>query len=344
VTALAQADIDAILAVVGEAARSTETQPFASQLMPALRDLARADDILFSELDRVRQRTIRLTTAEGPVPLDAVGKPGAALTYWQIRHEHPVCAYRDRTGDYRALRVSDFVSRRQLRGSRLYREWFKPRGIATEMTAGLDAPRWHTKVFLFQRASGEFSERDRAVVEAVRPMLRRLHEASLSRGRIAAALELLGDHHTAGPAALVILDGAGRPDFMTGPAQALFARLGAAPGRLPEAVEARLKARQRVDPGDAMVVPCGGIELIVHRSRDALLFDVRVRMPSLTGREHTILELVAGGQTNAQVARELSISPGTVRRHLENAYAKLGVHTRTAAVARLANRAAARPE
>ena len=52
----------------------------------------------------------------------------------------------------------------------------------------------------------------------------------------------------------------------------------------------------------------------------------------LTPREREILELVAEGKTNAQIAEQLWISGGTVRRHLENAYGKLGVHTRTAAV------------
>ena len=36
--------------------------------------------------------------------------------------------------------------------------------------------------------------------------------------------------------------------------------------------------------------------------------------------------------TNAEIGARLWISAGTVRRHLENAYAKLEVHTRTAAV------------
>ncbi len=55
----------------------------------------------------------------------------------------------------------------------------------------------------------------------------------------------------------------------------------------------------------------------------------------LSEREREILELVAEGRTNAEIARVLWISPGTVRKHLENVYEKLGVHTRTGAVAAL---------
>jgi DNA-binding CsgD family transcriptional regulator len=53
----------------------------------------------------------------------------------------------------------------------------------------------------------------------------------------------------------------------------------------------------------------------------------------LTGREREVLEHVADGKTNAEVARLLWISSARVRKHLENAYEKLGVHTRTGAVA-----------
>jgi DNA-binding CsgD family transcriptional regulator len=55
----------------------------------------------------------------------------------------------------------------------------------------------------------------------------------------------------------------------------------------------------------------------------------------LTTREAEIVELVAAGLTNAAVAERLWISPGTVKKHLDNVYAKLGVANRTAAVARL---------
>jgi DNA-binding CsgD family transcriptional regulator len=52
----------------------------------------------------------------------------------------------------------------------------------------------------------------------------------------------------------------------------------------------------------------------------------------LTPREREVIALVADGRTNGEVAHALGISPETVRKHLENAYERLGVHTRTAAV------------
>jgi DNA-binding CsgD family transcriptional regulator len=54
---------------------------------------------------------------------------------------------------------------------------------------------------------------------------------------------------------------------------------------------------------------------------------------SLTPREREVLSYVAEGRTNDEVAHLLSISSQTVRKHLENAYEKLDVHTRTGAVA-----------
>ena len=56
-------------------------------------------------------------------------------------------------------------------------------------------------------------------------------------------------------------------------------------------------------------------------------------MSALTRRELEVVRLVAVGLTNREIARTLFISPGTVRKHLDNAYARLGVKSRAAAVA-----------
>jgi DNA-binding CsgD family transcriptional regulator len=51
----------------------------------------------------------------------------------------------------------------------------------------------------------------------------------------------------------------------------------------------------------------------------------------LTPREFQVLVLAASGKTNREIARELVISEFTVRRHLQNVFAKLGVSSRAAA-------------
>lgn len=53
---------------------------------------------------------------------------------------------------------------------------------------------------------------------------------------------------------------------------------------------------------------------------------------ALTRRQCDVLALVRDGATNTAIAHRLGISEGTVRTHLQNAYATLGVSSRTAAV------------
>jgi ATP/maltotriose-dependent transcriptional regulator MalT len=61
----------------------------------------------------------------------------------------------------------------------------------------------------------------------------------------------------------------------------------------------------------------------------------RMREPEagpLSSRELEVLELVAAGNTNRELAAKLFISEATVKSHLLNIYAKLDVKDRAAAV------------
>jgi DNA-binding NarL/FixJ family response regulator len=56
--------------------------------------------------------------------------------------------------------------------------------------------------------------------------------------------------------------------------------------------------------------------------------------PELTEREREVLDLVARGLTNAEIARRLFVSDKTVRNHVSNVFAKIHVADRAGAVAR----------
>jgi len=55
-------------------------------------------------------------------------------------------------------------------------------------------------------------------------------------------------------------------------------------------------------------------------------------LPRLTGREVEILSLVAAGSSTEAIAKNLSVSPYTVRNHIRKSLEKLGLHSRAQAV------------
>src|SRR6266480_900804 len=97
-----------------------------------------------------------------------------------------------------------------------------------------------------------------------------------------------------------------------------------------------LRAVRAAAQGDAVLSPSVAARLMN-----------RFRAPGagpLSQRELEVLELVAAGATNREAAARLFISEATVKTHLLNIYAKLGVSDRAAAVAEAFNRGLLTPE
>lgn len=92
----------------------------------------------------------------------------------------------------------------------------------------------------------------------------------------------------------------------------------------------REPGRKDFDERDRAVLTVLRMQFRAIRDR----WERRHRPPGLTAREAEIAHLLREGLTNQEIADTLVISTGTVRTHLEHMFEKLGVHTRTAAVAR----------
>jgi LuxR family maltose regulon positive regulatory protein len=60
---------------------------------------------------------------------------------------------------------------------------------------------------------------------------------------------------------------------------------------------------------------------------------VSAQLQSLSPREHHILQLLADGRTNKEIARGLGIAPETVKTHVSKIFGKLGAQNRAQAVA-----------
>jgi LuxR family maltose regulon positive regulatory protein len=103
-----------------------------------------------------------------------------------------------------------------------------------------------------------------------------------------------------------------------GPALTPVLRQAAAQGITPEYVGRLLTALGEREAGSS--TPSGSCSLLLAEP--------------LSKRELEVLRLLAAGLANAEIAAEFFISVGTVKRHLSNLYSKLGVTSRTSAVAR----------
>jgi len=85
--------------------------------------------------------------------------------------------------------------------------------------------------------------------------------------------------------------------------------------------------------GNALLAPSATIRLIDAFTRaPAHARPAPSRLESLTAREHDILLRLARGLTNAEIAADLIISEATVKSHVGNLLAKLGLRDRVQAV------------
>ncbi|GGO62461.1 response regulator [Nonomuraea cavernae] len=94
-----------------------------------------------------------------------------------------------------------------------------------------------------------------------------------------------------------------------------------------------LKDTQRDDLVRAVRTAARGEAVLSPSVATRLLGQVRAPAEPLSARELEILDLVAQGTTNREVAARLFISEATVKSHLLHIYTKLGVNDRAAAVA-----------
>jgi DNA-binding CsgD family transcriptional regulator len=202
-----------------------------------------------------------------------------------------------------------------------------------ELKTRLPSPLWHAQTFVLHRSGfRDFTTRDRLVLDLLTPHFSRLRDGARTRRRLAETLAELDRAGEDGSRGVIYLGAAGEVEFMSPPVRRLLRDFfPAAPlGQLPAALVDWLEGGN----SPSLVRRRGDRRLVVERTVDSLILEERIAEVQLTGREREVLAWVARGKTNAEIAELLWLAPSTVRKHLENVYAKLGVNTRTAAVAR----------
>lgn len=99
-------------------------------------------------------------------------------------------------------------------------------------------------------------------------------------------------------------------------------------------IEEVATAIRAVASGQSVIAPSMASKLLAEFRRLSKMADERLSVPTprLTDRELEVLELVAKGMRNREIAGELYISENTVKNHVRNILEKLHLHSRMEAV------------
>ncbi|MFD4990096.1 LuxR C-terminal-related transcriptional regulator [Streptomyces sp. NPDC058374] len=97
------------------------------------------------------------------------------------------------------------------------------------------------------------------------------------------------------------------------------------PDAAPEALQNAISA---VAAGNRVVTSAAMLSLIDELDRTSLPVEVRARVRALTPREAEVCTMLAGGLSNAEIGRQLVLSPATVKDHVSVIYSKLGTRNR----------------
>jgi DNA-binding CsgD family transcriptional regulator len=336
-----------LLDLIGAAHAFDDLDAFREGVPGLLREAVPADVGSYNEFDDDPSRV--WWTSEPHLSIsDELGARFAELS-----PQNPMLAHIARTGDGSPRRLSDFLSRDEYHATRLYRDFY--RHVDVEFVLGLALPSRAPVVIglgLTRGGNVDFTDTDVTLMALARPhLIQAYRKAELANRRSAtiaaleAGLEALG-------APVLVTDSSGRVTMATPLARRLLARrLGAEGSTARLAPDVReILARRRADgtpPAEplrlsdehgtltlrVLLGPERGTDLLIVEPGNAGLSVAALAGIGLTRREAEAVRWIALGRRGVAVAEVMGISPRTVEKHLENAYAKLGVNSASEAAA-----------
>jgi DNA-binding CsgD family transcriptional regulator len=329
---LRRKDLEGALAFVADAHDAPE--PLTKELLDQLTELVGCTYAAYQEFDVPRRTVTAYVWCSNEDPFAATSSQVPEDTWAADASRSPRALRRNGTG---FDKLSDRLGQRERERLRDEDDFNAEVPIVDRLGFRVGDARTRHAWLIFDSEERDFDERDRELAHVLWPHVEALWRRAVSRRQVADLLATLERDGEAATGRAIVLDEAGRIDHMTAEARRLLvAWFGTKNGRLPFELEEWAAVAR---PGDQYTLRGNGSVLTVEAAGGFALTlnEQPFEDTGLTPREREVLGLVAEGLTNAQIAGRLWVAPSTVAKHLEQAYAKLGVHSRTAAVARLTN-------
>ena len=212
--------------------------------------------------------------------------------------------------------------------------WTRTFEVVDSAQATLPAGGSERGVVALFRQGRDFNERDRRALSALGPHLTALIRNARARRRLT-DLTVIADaaEHEELSRGYVLLRRGLEVEHASSAARRILGSWFEAPvSRLPTVIDEWLRSGEGRKP---LRLERNGTRLVVEAPTQGalLLTEERVIPATLTAREQEVLRWLAAGKSTSEIAERLWVTPATVSKHLHNIYRKLGVTSRTAALA-----------
>jgi DNA-binding CsgD family transcriptional regulator len=343
---LASRDSSALLGFLQSLYELRDLRAFRAHIVSAIPKLVRSEITTYNEIDPGNQRTHWIDR-----PAHVLDFPDSVEIFDRHVHEHPLISNYTQTGDDRVLKISDFMSQNQLRRLGLYQDFYRRVDVEDQMVIVLPALKPLVIAIALNRNKRNFTERERLLLSLLRPHLVAAYKNAQTVTAMAEELASTKRALRRSGSAAIVLNRDGRVFSISVLAKELLAEyfeLSREDG-LPELVRRWTKRRDESLPGirvpaplvmnkkekrlTVRMVPDGNqVQLLLTEQFMEMRPEV-LECFGLTRRETEVLNWVAHGKTNFEIAAILGMSARTAQKHLEHIFEKLGVESRTSAAA-----------
>jgi len=328
-----------------------DQETFVDHILTSLHNLIPCERISYNEMDLGRQHAVIHWR-----PDDANLKATIQPAFSRYMHEHPHVIFIQSSGDHSAHTISDFQTTRQFKNGPLYQEVYRVLEVQHQLTTALTADRSTLIPLALSRKHRDFSESHKQMLNLLRPHLAQAYRNARTVSRLKGQTALLDATLAFTGLAALQVDNGGTIRWATHNAAEhlqTYSRTTLST-QLPPLIRewflaqaaAWIETKQTPSPQHPLLLTSAHGELTVRLLRDAdewwLILEERrsevdlaaCEQAGLSRRETEVLQWVAQGKTNDEIALVLGVRLATVKKHLERIYIKLGVETRMAAVAR----------
>jgi DNA-binding CsgD family transcriptional regulator len=329
--ALGRRGLEAVLDFIGDARSDDGVLPFTQEGVDRLKSLVHCEYARYKEMDFARQVEIAyLPCSAERSDFEDDLEEEMTKADWDEVGANP-CYQASRIEPEGIFFASELRSRRDASSAYVDRwgEELGEAGAVDRLWIGIDGPSWGG--FAFDRCEQTFGDGDLQLARFLQPHLGGLWRAAAIRRRLAAALWALDQDQSEG----ILLMGPSGIEFASDRARRLLHDYFGTTGVWIPDTMVDWYADDRQMP---FVVVADGSELVVeaaHSGSTLFLRERAIGVELLTPREREVMRCVAEGLSTDEISRRLWIQPGTARKHLEHVYEKLGVRSRTAALAKL---------